>query len=311
LPRKDSGKIKWDFTMGKGWYTSVTIRLAMCYGYKLAIKNGFFWRRKGDLFSNYVKRLYDLKCKYGRDNAMHHMYKGMMNSLYGKMLQKPVLEAVRCCNNGDELINTVTEFSEKMIHIERHMIGGKIFIKGKYRSSKAYTTKPSHLGAFTLDYSKVIMFQYMELLQCLHDEKKLYYYINTDCIYVHRDQVTISLTEFLGGIKNEYSANIVQAIFISPKMYYLRLSSGKEIMKMKGINVADCGITKQHYVDMFWGKDIEVVIPFRMFKKMLSNDQYPFSIVHEMMIKHRISPHSWNDRQLVGNRYVPKSYERF
>jgi hypothetical protein len=118
--------------------------------------------------------------------------------------------------------------------------------------------------------------------------------------------VTIRLTDLLGGVKNEYKADIIQAIFISPKLYYLLLSDGREIMKMKGISVVDCGITKQHYIDMFWGRNIEVVVPFRMFKKMMTNDQYPFTIVHGKMLTHRISPHSWSDRSLVGNRYVPK-----
>ena len=66
-----------------GWITSVERDNGIKCGYQFEILRGYQFD-KGDLFSGYVNKLYNLRKSYPKSNPMNLVAKLLMNSLYGK-----------------------------------------------------------------------------------------------------------------------------------------------------------------------------------------------------------------------------------
>jgi nitrate reductase beta subunit len=80
------------------------------------------------------------------------------------------------------------------------------------------------------------------------------YYSDTDSIVIDKSIPIEKIGNELGDMKLEYN-NIEKAIFITPKVYYLRLNNNVEIMKAKTIN--NIGLTFKDYLKLYNGFSIK------------------------------------------------------
>lgn len=70
-----------------GWVSSVEMDNAIKYGYTFEIIKGYQFET-GNIFKEYVQRMYNLRLKYSKGDAMNLIAKLLMNSLYGKFAMK-------------------------------------------------------------------------------------------------------------------------------------------------------------------------------------------------------------------------------
>lgn len=92
LPRREDGRLKWDLKDSEGVYNSVDIDNALQHGYQIEVLGGYYWEQTEMVFDEYIKYLYDFKKKATKGTAQYTLSKLMMNGLYGKTIQKPILD---------------------------------------------------------------------------------------------------------------------------------------------------------------------------------------------------------------------------
>ena len=75
-----------------GVYNSVDIENALNCGYKVTIIEGYYWENTAKLFLSYIEFLYKFKKEARKGTAQYTLAKLMMNGLYGKTIQRPILD---------------------------------------------------------------------------------------------------------------------------------------------------------------------------------------------------------------------------
>ena len=75
-----------------GIYNSVDIDNALELGYKIKLVEGYYWEKTENVFDNYINYLYDFKKSAKKGSAQYTLVKLMMNGLYGKTIQRPILD---------------------------------------------------------------------------------------------------------------------------------------------------------------------------------------------------------------------------
>lgn len=154
LPYKHDNGIFWTNEGNQGIYTSVDVENAIFAGYQITFKNKcYVYEKKAKIFKKYLTRLLELKEQYTieKNEAKRQIIKILLNSLYGKLLQR--------ADKNNEIINNFKEYctfatnnnilSLKKIGEERYLIQGET--KEYLRETK--NNKPIQLGAFVLAYS--------------------------------------------------------------------------------------------------------------------------------------------------------------
>jgi hypothetical protein len=148
LPRREAGRLKWDLKDSVGVYNSVDIDNALDLGYKIKIIEGYYWEETEYVFDNYINFLYQFKKNSKKGTAQYTLAKLMMNGLYGKTIQRPILDE-----------NVIIRLHEEFIifHIKyggvtmRSLSDGSFYLT--YQNEYQLThkiTKPCYLGSFIL-----------------------------------------------------------------------------------------------------------------------------------------------------------------
>ena len=105
LPRREEGCLRWDLKDGEGVYNSVDIDNAISHGYQIKILEGYYWETTEEVFDEYIKYLYDFKKKATKGTAQYTLAKLMMNGLYGKTIQRPILDENAIIHKKEEFIS--------------------------------------------------------------------------------------------------------------------------------------------------------------------------------------------------------------
>ena len=150
LPTRKRGMLKWDLVENQGWYTSVDLENAYVAGYTILFQCGWVYPLKGNVFADYIETCMKIK-KEGDDtnNSSLRAYgKTSSNSLYGKMLQAVVRDTTVMVNSEQE----ANEFFASTIWESAMFIGDALLLGGSI--PEVEFTKPYHLGAFILAYSR-------------------------------------------------------------------------------------------------------------------------------------------------------------
>ncbi|KAI3660739.1 hypothetical protein MP638_001050 [Amoeboaphelidium occidentale] len=92
LPRRLDGRLIWDLQDSIGVYNSIDIDNALEQGYKVKILEGYYWEKTANVFKDYINYLYDFKKNAKKGSAQYKLAKLMMNGLYGKTIQRPILD---------------------------------------------------------------------------------------------------------------------------------------------------------------------------------------------------------------------------
>ena len=193
-----------------------------------------------------VRKLYDLRTMYKKEkNPIQLLYKLMLNTAYGKTIQKPkdsnVIWRADKTTSVKKLIKT---FGESIQSITPPRDGNKIF-KAKIRIGIINHWAMPHCGSLVLSQSKRIMNKFM----VPYGED--IYYTDTDSIFM-KEKRYLQLLESnpelfgdeLGQMKEENHlkgncVRIVKAMFMAPKVYWIKEINEKgetyDKITMKGI----------------------------------------------------------------------------
>src|SRR5579885_1445130 len=259
LPRKNKQKgLIWSLEDGEGVYTNVDIEDAIKHGYKIEFTDHecLYWEEShSNLFTNYINKFYELKNKAEKEKnpVIKGIAKLLMNSLYGKMLQKAIYKEIEIVNNMYDL----HKFYDKHDDIEYIPFDdNKIMVTGELNNEfdkENKISKPCHIGTFILSYSRRIMLRYIEAISpdltempmtytdtdSLHLTGENYYKLKEMGLIKLKKDVTIGY--LCSDIDDE--GIIIKEINLAPKVYRYEFINNKNkvfinencIMKSKGI----------------------------------------------------------------------------
>ena len=198
-----------------------------------------------DKIGKVIKKLYDLRTKYKKEkNPVQLLYKLMLNTAYGKTIQKPKDSRILWRrNNKTTEKNLIRTFGESIQYISTSKNSN--MFKVKIRIGILNHWAMPHCGSLVLSQSKKIMNKF------LVEFEDYSYYTDTDSIFITETGYNILKEKYpemigdeLGQLKEENHLNgnlvrITKAMFLAPKTYWVREENEKgevyDKFVMKGI----------------------------------------------------------------------------
>lgn len=226
LPRKENGLLLWDLISSEGWYNSVDIENAVVMGYQIEFVRGYVWTETAFVFKDVILDLFNIKqeAENNGDVTLRSIAKLLMNSMYGKMLQKPVREYTGLIYNDYDLAVFLKHFlwtgfesvgvddmcmlaqgitkpimrseTERVVEWDENEAAQIRFVdpstgKGEVlsgRDERWIDDQPIHLGSFILGYSRRIMLQYFCAANPTMNVETTAFYTDTDSIFLNNEQ---------------------------------------------------------------------------------------------------------------------------
>jgi hypothetical protein len=224
-----------------GWVCSVEMDRCIELGYQFTIIRGYHFET-GDIFSSYIKKLYELRLSYPKGHPLNDIAKLLMNSLYGKFGMRTEITRVEIFNISSayereifhSLLDTWGETVHDWFETDTHLFVVKDSIVDlKYNEEQNYyhglDVNIAIASAIT-SHARVVMSAYK------NSGLFTLYYSDTDSIVIDRPLPEALVGVMMGQMKLEYV--IQKAVFLAPKVYGLITENGEEIIKVKGINPA-------------------------------------------------------------------------
>jgi hypothetical protein len=253
LPKRTKTGISWDLFPGEGIFTSVDLEMAVESGYEVEILAGYYWQESEPTFRRHIERTFAIKEDGQREGnkAKRAVGKLMSNATFGKLLQAAMDSRTDIITSHKQLRRMTETRHVTSVALLNEAVG----ILTSSSMERKYT-KPYHLGAFVLSYSRQIMFKNLKMLQPEMNDAaesftlgkhlrlldQTFYYTDTDCMYVKMGHLPMDEGKSLGQLKDESlegSGKIILAIFLSKKVYaYLFLKPNNELvwkMACKGV----------------------------------------------------------------------------
>jgi len=194
---------------------------------------------KGDIFSNYINKMYNLRLQYPKGDAFNLIAKLLMNSLYGKFGMKTEITKVEILDNNPETVNKYlnkinTDISD-IIHLDNKII--LIYFINKFTPSDI--NEVFHDDVFhALDVniaiaSAITAIARIKMSSFKNNPLFKLYNSDTDNIVINKQLPEELVGKELGQLKLEHV--ITKAVFLAPKVYGLVDIDGNEIIKVKGM----------------------------------------------------------------------------
>ena len=220
------GRLSWNVKDGEGIYNSIDIQNAIDMGYKVKfLRRAIVWDKKENIFQEYIDDIYKMKrdAKETGNKVRYSLSKLLMNSLYGKTLQRACVDSTKIISDFDGLCKFLAEYNITDYDILK---GDSVILTGEALEIKQKITKPSHIGSFVLGYSRKIMLNYMRELSPNLTEHP-FTYTDTDSMHIkgrgYKDLLSKGLiNEEVGGMSNDIDGNnpiIIREINFAPKLY--------------------------------------------------------------------------------------------
>jgi DNA polymerase type B, organellar and viral len=326
LPKREEGRLIWDLKNGEGIYNSIDIDNALKHGYQVVIIEGYYWEETENVFDSYINYLYQFKKKATKGSAQYKLAKLMMNGLYGKTIQRPILDENVIIYLHEEFIKYHIKYGGESM---RALSDGSFFLT--YQDEEQLISKinkPCYLGSFILGYSRRIMLDYLSKTNPYFDSADINkqtenspYYTDTDSIQIHqRNLKGIELNNEIEGISDDLGDNckILYGGWIAPKLYffeYVEKKDGKEVIKyhLKGKGIPKDQLTIEMFESMMSGKSVNVEME-RNFKRINVNRNSKqqnidnFSILKLESLNKCINSTPWTGRHFIGNNSVPNHH---
>jgi hypothetical protein len=219
-----------------GWIFSGEMDNAIKFGYTFEILKGYQFE-KGNLFKDYVNKLYELRLQYPKAHPMNLIAKLLMNSLYGKFgmkVEKTTFDIFNL-NTDDDLISlkklldsvgeSIQDFVElgdnKYVFVRNTL--SNVFNEDSYHGSDVNIAIASAITAG----ARCLMSQFK------NNPNYNLYYSDTDSIVIDQSLDPSVVGDKLGLLKLEHT--IKKAVFLAPKVYGLVDTEGNELIKVKGV----------------------------------------------------------------------------
>ena len=220
------------------WICSSELDNAMKFGYKFEIIKGYEFET-GDIFSDYINKMYNLRLEYPKGSAMNLIAKLLMNSLYGKLGMKDEITRIEILDNktieDKEYISSIFDLYTTNI-VDHVDLGDFVIIIRNDVADINYNEKDDYYHGTEVNIAiasaitagaRIFMSAFKN-----HSNLKLYY-SDTDSIFINKPLPKSLIGNKLGQLKLE---NVIErAVFLAPKVYGYITEDGKEIIKVKGL----------------------------------------------------------------------------
>jgi len=168
---------------------------------KVSILDGIYWNEG---FNNQIvitiKSLFDERLKLKKEgNPLQNGIKLLMNSAYGKLIQKPIVKQKILVSDENKILKYTNKNIHKIISITPITNDLSLFEQHKKLSEHF---SPAHLGVQILDRSKHIMNRVMCLAE---DINAKIWYQDTDSMHIDYDAVNILADKYM----NIYNKNLI------------------------------------------------------------------------------------------------------
>jgi hypothetical protein len=222
-----------------GWIFSSEMDNAIRFGYTFEILNGYQFN-KGNLFKEYVNKMYNLRLSYRKGTPMNLIAKLLMNSLYGKFGMK--FDTTEICmydTSTDEgkadFIKWLEIYEESVLDYIK--IDNTYFIIRNSRLTIKYDEKLDMYHGQDINIavaSAITAYARVHMSVFKNNPEFNLYYSDTDSIVIDSPLPSKYIGSALGQVKLEHTIN--KAVFLAPKVYGLVDVDGNEIIKIKGIS---------------------------------------------------------------------------
>ena len=218
-----------------GWIFSEEMFNAMKFGYKFNILRGYLFN-KGNLFNEYVNKMYNLRLQYDKSDPMNGIAKLLQNSLYGKFGMKDEFTKIKIFNNVTVDKTIISKFIElhnnnivDIIELDNHTIIQIKNVNSQFKNFDQHHGTEINIAVASAitAYARIFMSQFK------NDPNFKLYYTDTDSIFVNKPLPDHLVGSALGQLKLEYT--IKKAVFLAPKVYALISDDDKLIIKAKGL----------------------------------------------------------------------------
>jgi DNA polymerase type B, organellar and viral len=212
------------------WYDMIfseEMKNAINYGYKFEILWGYTFKQEC-VFEGYVNLLYSLRLEYPKSNPLNYIAKILMNSLYGRFGMDDNFANINIIHK-----DYYADFENKFFDNIIDKIDLENYILVRYNSNENIEDLENHnvsisIAAAVTAYARIHMSQFK------NNPKINLYYTDTDSIYTDSDiDESLISDKILGKLKLEHICD--KTIFLTPKVYCLKLDSGEIIYKAKGL----------------------------------------------------------------------------
>lgn len=335
LRKNEKGGIVHSLEAGSGVYTCADIEGALIAGYKIKFGKCLYWTGKActGIFDEFVDKYFNMKMIATKEHnpVKRQIAKILLNSLFGKFLQRPHHEKNFIINNYIDFM----KFESNHIVKDLDDFDGKLLVKGisKEDIKTKEITKPAQLGVFILSYSKRIMLTYLkEIDPTLTGD--LFSYSDTDSIHItakaynvlrKKGLINEGEEDRLGFLTNDLPDNsiIIREINLGPKAYYYEYIDENNnvymyqdgVCKMKGIpkKYLDSSLYEDEINETFGNMFSEKEISFNSLKKVglkivKGNEGGYFSISNQTQTR-TFNKTFWRGMDLIGNDYYPKHFD--
>jgi hypothetical protein len=222
-----------------GWIFSGEMDNAMTKGYTFEILKGYLFD-KGDIFSEYVTKMYNLRKQYEKGHAMNLIAKLLLNSLYGKFGMKMTMTKVDMYDTYTdegkeefkEMLDTYGESVEDYIQIDDTFIivrDSQLSLKYDEDLDMFHGQDVNIAIASCITATSRVFMSFFK-----NNSDYNLYYSDTDSIVIDKALDPSFIGNELGQLKLEHK--IKKAIFLAPKVYCLIDTNGNKTLKIKGIN---------------------------------------------------------------------------
>lgn len=266
-----------------GWITSVEMDKAIELGYKFNIIKGYRFK-KDIVFKEFIEKLYSIRQSFPKSDPRNLIAKLIMNSLYGRLglsSVHPKIEVLDISKQSDQ--DRMWEICESRLGLVNNITVGLNTTptsdsKLEEKNKKAYEVS----NVSKLD-SKYWIVEYIELHNVSNNELQSsmfgadvniaaasiitagarvhmsqfknnpnirLYYSDTDSVVLNKELPSELVNDKLGSVKLE--CTIEYAAFLSPKVYALKTSDKKTIIKIKGLSKKTIDEAKLSFDDMFY-----------------------------------------------------------
>lgn len=220
-----------------GWISSYEYFTALRHGYEIEVIKGYKFK-KGNIFKEYVEKLYQIRMTYSKSDPMNLIAKLLMNSLYGKFGMKSE-------SNGVEVYNSNVPLEMEALDAHLARMGESVSDILKAGDHYVIQTKEVHYRFddkedlyHGIDVNVAIAATVTAGARCLMSQVKNcegmnIYYTDTDSVITNKPLAPELVGDKLGQFKLE--CEITEAVFLAPKVYGIRTTEGEEIIKVKGL----------------------------------------------------------------------------
>ena len=257
----------------EGYIFSGEMDNAVKFGYQFEILKGYEFK-KGNIFSDYVNKMYELRLQYVKGHPMNLIAKLLMNSLYGKFgmkLDSTIIEMFDTSNETEnklfkDMLDAYGESLQDYIQLDNHFLTiRKSMLNYKYNEDDdMYHGMDVNIAIASAITAGGRM--WMSVLK--NNSKFNLYYSDTDSAVIDRPLPSFMVGGELGQFKLEHVVN--RAVFLAPKVYGLVTVEGEEVIKVKGINKTSLpGISVQDLENLLIKDTTKEFTQENWFKKVL------------------------------------------